>query len=330
MGWHIHFVCPRANYLKSRVPPKCIFYEKSVNSARIVPPSRHPATKGNVLNGAGGIDSLDIGPGWGRSVFSGGYSFTPSFGFSGWGGQFTNFSLGSSSSFPSLVGLSLPRIPYLRQLDPTPPPLPPPIDRRDIPSNQAVVPVAVAIQAKDWFDYWRLRELRSTDPTMGEILAPISATTPLPPEIINPPTLPAPTSPGILDTINRMIYPQEDPVIHETIGAIAGQYIQAKYGANQPRLQATGYHGGMDVGAGMRPVDTHMDPTSVLEYAGGYDPCKKQVWDPRACCGAGKWVERSRRRRKRLATRSDLADLAALQGILGSGKNLVTWIATHG
>lgn len=37
-----------------------------------------------------------------------------------------------------------------------------------------------------------------------------------------------------------------------------------------------------------------------------------------------------RKRRKRLATRSDIADLAALKSILGGGKALDAWIATRG
>lgn len=37
-----------------------------------------------------------------------------------------------------------------------------------------------------------------------------------------------------------------------------------------------------------------------------------------------------RRRRKRLATKSDIADLAALKSILGGGKALDAWIATRG
>ena len=36
-----------------------------------------------------------------------------------------------------------------------------------------------------------------------------------------------------------------------------------------------------------------------------------------------------RRRRKRLATLSDIRDLAALQNILGKGEAFKTWIATH-
>lgn len=36
-----------------------------------------------------------------------------------------------------------------------------------------------------------------------------------------------------------------------------------------------------------------------------------------------------RRRRKRLATVSDIRDLAALKNILGNGEAFKTWIATH-
>jgi len=40
--------------------------------------------------------------------------------------------------------------------------------------------------------------------------------------------------------------------------------------------------------------------------------------------------KRTRRRRKRLATQSDIADLASLKSILGGGKALDSWIATRG
>lgn len=57
--------------------------------------------------------------------------------------------------------------------------------------------------------------------------------------------------------------------------------------------------------------------------------CGRQLWDPKANCGQGKWIKKSRKRRKRLASRSDLKDLAALKGVLGGGKAFETWIATH-
>lgn len=46
-------------------------------------------------------------------------------------------------------------------------------------------------------------------------------------------------------------------------------------------------------------------------------------------CGEWKWIKKRRRRSKRLATSSDIKDLSSLKGVLGDGKNLSTWIATH-
>lgn len=46
-------------------------------------------------------------------------------------------------------------------------------------------------------------------------------------------------------------------------------------------------------------------------------------------CGAYRWVYPKRRRRKPLVTQSDLKGLAALKGVLGTGKSFDVWIATH-
>lgn len=43
----------------------------------------------------------------------------------------------------------------------------------------------------------------------------------------------------------------------------------------------------------------------------------------------GKWTKKRHRRRRQLATRSDIRDLSALKGVLGQGKLLEVWIATH-
>lgn len=58
--------------------------------------------------------------------------------------------------------------------------------------------------------------------------------------------------------------------------------------------------------------------------------CGRMVYDPKANCGAGKWLKKTRRRRKRLATTSDIKDLAALKAVLGGGKAFDTWIASRG
>jgi len=51
------------------------------------------------------------------------------------------------------------------------------------------------------------------------------------------------------------------------------------------------------------------------------------VW--KKVCGVYKWVYPKRRRRRQLLTRTDAAGLAQLKGIVGVGKTMDTWIATH-
>ena len=55
----------------------------------------------------------------------------------------------------------------------------------------------------------------------------------------------------------------------------------------------------------------------------GGSPVYKKV------CGEYKWVYPKRRRRKALVTKSDAQGLATLKGIVGVGKTMDTWIATH-
>lgn len=62
---------------------------------------------------------------------------------------------------------------------------------------------------------------------------------------------------------------------------------------------------------------------------GGCGPAA-MVFDPAANCGLGKWRKKTRRRRKRLATKSDIADLSSLKTVLGGGKAFENWIATRG
>lgn len=52
------------------------------------------------------------------------------------------------------------------------------------------------------------------------------------------------------------------------------------------------------------------------------------VWNPRANCGQGKWQKRSKRRRPRLATASDIKDIASLKSVLSPAEFKV-WLATH-
>lgn len=75
----------------------------------------------------------------------------------------------------------------------------------------------------------------------------------------------------------------------------------------------------------------NLPPAVIPPASGGYcgpsGSMAAPVW--KKVCGQYKWVYSKRRRRKRLASKGDLADLAALKGILGGGKAFEVWIATH-
>ncbi len=66
----------------------------------------------------------------------------------------------------------------------------------------------------------------------------------------------------------------------------------------------------------------------IREPNGACGPCASPVY--KKVCGGYKWVYPKRKRRKQLLTRSDARGLAALKGILGNGKSMEVWIATHG
>lgn len=70
-------------------------------------------------------------------------------------------------------------------------------------------------------------------------------------------------------------------------------------------------------------------PPAVINQgaACGDDPSRGMVY--KKVCGQYRWVKQKRRRRKSLATKGDLQDLASLKGILGMGKAMDVWIATH-
>ncbi len=109
------------------------------------------------------------------------------------------------------------------------------------------------------------------------------------------------------------------------IGNLGGQYIQARYGQSPPP-QVNIVDDTFGVGSvvpfpsiGIPGVDVIDEPPSSG---------KGWVYDPSANCGKGKWRKKSRRRRKRLATASDIKDLASLGTVLKPGE-VKTWIATH-
>jgi len=172
------------------------------------------------------------------------------------------------------------------------------IDRRDAPLSETTQTGGVVRQARDWFEYWQLKEqgIEVREPTAGARAAGTDYMA----------TTPTTTGNGSMD-------------LGQLITDLGGQYIQARYGAAQPSY---GYY--------QQPIQT----TPALAPAAGvgigvaagelYDYFMNEdgTMSSRKKC-------KKRRRRKRLATVSDIADLAALKSILGNGDAFKTWIATH-
>lgn len=175
------------------------------------------------------------------------------------------------------------------------------IDRRDIPLSEAT-PV---IQARDWFDYSEKQKLGIP------VLAPTKQSR------LQQPTASKPMDLGAL------------------ISDLGSQYIQTKYAPNTgsitnvtPTFLPPAVVGGVAAGAAAAGLDMGLPFVDVISQppssnCGGGKPVYKYH------CGEYKWVYPKRRRRKALATQSDLKSLAALKGVLGQGKAFEVWIATH-
>ena len=115
------------------------------------------------------------------------------------------------------------------------------------------------------------------------------------------------------------------------LGTLGSQYISARYGqppvpqVMAPTFQAQG------PAAGIAPTPALAGPNLMDLGQQGYDYFfgdstvpKNMTIDP----VTGRLCKKQRRRRKRLATTSDIKDLAALKSVL-SPADLKTWIATH-
>ncbi len=164
-------------------------------------------------------------------------------------------------------------------------------------------PAGIPVIARDWIEYWDLvaKGVQVSAPAGGAV-----GKTP-------------------------DIFPKEVPevaTIGSVIGDLATTYIQTRY-APQPTYQQPQVLMANQPSMGVPRMQTAgLDIPFVDVIPEAFDPCKRQVWDPKANCGQGKWILRGRRRRRRLATASDISDLSSLKTVLGP-KGLQTWIATH-
>ena len=108
-------------------------------------------------------------------------------------------------------------------------------------------------------------------------------------------------------------------------GTLVGTAAEVYKAKNIPAAQ-TYFPGGIQPGSYMQQQVLDMPFVDVIPEAGAAAACetKKMNWNPRL----GKWVPARRRRRRRLASTSDIKDIAALKAVLGPAQ-LKTWIATH-
>lgn len=183
--------------------------------------------------------------------------------------------------------------------------VPPAIDRRDQPLNETNVSGGIVAQAaSDWFDYHTKR-------SAGLNVAPPGTGQSTPPLIGNQTDMSADVGETFLNIlsgaagqwVNREIWGAPSPVNQITM--------------TQPDTQPVAPY---EMGGGLPGVDCIPEPPPNRCGA-------KPVWKYHG--GGYKWVYPKRRRRRRLATPTDIKDLAALKGTLGNGKAMETWIATH-
>lgn len=179
--------------------------------------------------------------------------------------------------------------------------IPEQIDRRDQPLPEA----PNVIHARDWFDYSEKMKLGIPvgKPTTWSRLQQSTASKPMD--------------------------------LGSLISDLGSQYIQTRYAPTMqqpipttPAFVPPAVVGGAMAGAAAAGLDMGLPFVDVIPQppsanCGGGKPVYKYH------CGEYKWVYPKRRRRKALATQSDLKSLAALKGVLGQGKAFEVWIATH-
>jgi hypothetical protein len=119
------------------------------------------------------------------------------------------------------------------------------------------------------------------------------------------------------------------------LGNLGSQYISARYGQPrppaivQPTIVAQGPQAGVLQPVLTPPVAAGLGAAAGELYDFFTDDQKAQLGSGmRIDPVTGRLCKKQRRRRKRLATTSDIKDLAALKSVL-SPADLKTWIATH-
>ncbi len=191
--------------------------------------------------------------------------------------------------------------------------LPPAIDRRDVTSNEEVVP-DVAYVVDDPQTYINRTVAGQQVVWAGSGPAP---------QIMGP---------SVPQTIMAT---EEDDVswiedVYDTVDTALGGWLPGgvPVGSSMPQTiynQPIGGAGPTPVPM-PPPVQPQM-PGAVTLGACDTDPMKGMVWKKH--CGTWRWVKQKRRRRRKLVSQSDAQGLSTLIAILGNGKATQAWIATH-
>lgn len=187
-----------------------------------------------------------------------------------------------------------------------PPSVPPPIDRRDKPQDTGLVQMQIV---NDWFTYHELK-------AQG---IPVQHASQVPPAPAPVPVAPTPTTLVSQDTDMDL-----GTLATDLLRQAGTAYIQRELGTPVGYAQAPTIQPAVDFDipfVDIIPQQPGAPATGQCSH--GPSPVYKKV------CGEYKWVTPKRRRRKALVTQTDLKGLAALKGVLGQGKILETWIATH-
>lgn len=187
------------------------------------------------------------------------------------------------------------------------------VDRRDQPLNEE----NVALSDQEWW------EMMFPGVPYVPPVTTVTEPAPLPP----PPPLPEP---------DAVLVTGEEPVswIEDVYGTVDQALGGILPGGVAPTIQPfPAYNIGVPTVQVPTPVPgtggpvLPPPPSPPVSACSADDPMKGMVWSKR--CGVWGWHKKKHRRRKRLATASDIKDLNALQNVFGNGKALQAWIATH-
>jgi len=196
----------------------------------------------------------------------------------------------------------------------------PTTDRRDIPppyqTNLSEAPLNLSSILSGITDiastYYDIRNIRSGGPPR----AIMGATPPYVPAA--GPVRTSPIAAGVVGGLGNIVRTGLwDEVWDWGVDAAGDVYDWATGDDAPPGLPAPGtFSAPITRNGGGQMACGELNPANVVYK---WD-CATQQYTPR---------KKYRRRRKRLASKSDIKDLASLKGIVGQGKVMETWIATH-